>query len=366
MQNFTDPNQKENYFLSQPHQPFFLAGIFWAIISMLIFTIAYKLQLKGTLLLSLDTSSFHAYSLIYIVITQFFIGFLYTTFPKFCQAQAITKNYYLLTFILFQTGALLFTLGVFFSIALFQLGMAVLFIGMFSFVLKLFTIYRSSKAAAKKDQFWILVALSIGFLTHGLAITENIFAFSNDAYTIAFVLYLTFLTFSVAQRMVPFFSHSTVEKKPYFLAIVFLLLIFKVATILTDRFITQNYVDILLAIFLLKEFWRWKLNTTQAPAILKILHVALFWLPLGLLLGAVTSILSLFTQQSFLFSQTHLIALGFIVTMLIGFGTRVTLGHSGQPPHADQTTLKIFYLTQLLVFVRFALSLSFGFDSVLL
>ncbi|MDH5465780.1 MAG: NnrS family protein, partial [Thiovulaceae bacterium] len=117
---------------------------------------------------------------------------------------------------------------------------------------------------------------------------------------------------------------------------------------------------------LLKEFWRWKLNTTQAPAILKILHVALFWLPLGLLLGAVTSILTLFTQQSFLFSQTHLIALGFIVTMLIGFGTRVTLGHSGQPPHADQTTLKIFYLTQLLVFVRFALSLSFGFDSVLL
>ncbi len=47
--------------------------------------------------------------------------------------------------------------------------------------------------------------------------------------------------------------------------------------------------------------------------------------------------------------------------MVIGFGTRVTLGHSGQPPHADSTALKIFYLTQIVVVARFALSL--GFDS---
>ncbi|MCX6073897.1 MAG: NnrS family protein [Campylobacterales bacterium] len=36
-----------------------------------------------------------------------------------------------------------------------------------------------------------------------------------------------------------------------------------------------------------------------------------------------------------LFLGTHLLVLGFLTTILIGFGTRVTLGHSGQPPHAN-------------------------------
>jgi len=361
MQTFTDPAKKENYFLSQPHQPFFLSAIVWAMVSMLIFGIAYKLQLKGSVFLSVDSTMFHMYSLIFIVMTEVFIGFLYTTFPKFCQTEVVSKAYYLLTFGLFQVGSLLFMMGSFVSIKVVILAMMILFLGLATFLYRLLAIYRASTSSMKQDQLWILIALAIGFISSILSIVQLYLEVDLYAYKIAFILYVTFLTFSVAQRMVPFFSHSQAEKPPYLLALVFGLLVAKVLANITDYIYIATFVDLILSVLLFREFLRWKLNFKMAPAILKILHVALFWLPIGLFLGAVVDMVGFFTEMSFVFAQTHLIALGFIITMLIGFGTRVTLGHSGQPPHADRTTLWIFYMTQALVIARLLFSL--GFDA---
>jgi uncharacterized protein involved in response to NO len=362
MQNFQDPKSKENYFLSQPHQPFFIAGIFWTIVTMIVFGVAYKLLLKGDMILHITPSTFHAYSLIFIVITQFFIGFLYTTFPKFCQTEVVSKPYYLRTFALFQVGALLFIIGAFLHHTLLLVAMGLLFIEMFTFYYKLYTIYQISKAPLKEDQYWILMALSIGLTTHFFAILEVGFNLSVISYPIAFSLYVTFLTFSVAQRMVPFFSHSMQPKQKHLLPIVFLALVVQLASDLGEIPYLSSTISLLLGTFLLREFISWKLNFRPAPAILKILHVALFWLPIGLILGAVSTLMQTLLESDFLFAQTHLIALGFIITMLIGFGTRVTLGHSGRPPHADSTTMKIFYLTQAVVLGRLILSIGFGIN----
>ncbi len=56
----------------------------------------------------------------------------------------------------------------------------------------------------------------------------------------------------------------------------------------------------------------------------------------------------------------HLITIGFMTTMLIGFGTRVILGHSGQAPHADQIAVMLFWLTEVVALVRFLYSLGMG------
>jgi len=69
---------KENYFLSQPHQPFFLLGIINAVVMMLIFALGYK----GIFSLHGDSLTFHSYSLIFLVFTNFFTGFIFTTFPR--------------------------------------------------------------------------------------------------------------------------------------------------------------------------------------------------------------------------------------------------------------------------------------------
>ena len=83
-------NTKENYFLSQPHQPFFILGIINAVIMMLLFALSYK----GIIAPEINALTLHSYSLIYLVFTNFFTGFLFTTFPRFNQTQIITKSYY--------------------------------------------------------------------------------------------------------------------------------------------------------------------------------------------------------------------------------------------------------------------------------
>jgi len=354
--------KQENYFLSQPHQPFFLAGIVWAIIVMIVYMASYKLMLKGTLNSNLAPVTFHAYTLIFVVFTQFFIGFLYTTFSRFCQAPPVKKPYYLRTFFLYQIASAFIVLGYFFSEMLMFSGMFILFIGQIVFLFMLQRIFTSSQPALRDDPFWILTSLYIGTVTHGIWIVELLFHWQEYAMPFAFNLYLIFMTFSVAQRMVPFFSHSMAEKRPKFVAIVFASFIFKSFTSVLELPLAEAGISMFLGIFIFIEVKRWDLSFKQAPNILKILHVALFWMPLALILGSIFEIAEYFMHTGFAFVDKHLLALGFLTTIIIGFGTRVTLGHSGQPPHADNTTLKLFYLTQIVVVARFLYSLIFGFN----
>lgn len=366
MQNFsTNPEpevQKENYFLSQPHQPFFLAGIIWAVIVMLIFMASYKMMLKGSLESFLAPIAFHAYTLIFIVFTQFFIGFLYTTFSRFCQAPPIKKPYYLRTFFLYQVASLMIVVGYFTSETLMFMGMGTLLLGQIVFLFMLQRIFTSAQPALRDDPFWILTSLYIGTIAHAIWIVELAFHWQEYAMPFAFNLYLIFMTFSVAQRMVPFFSHSMAEKNPRFVAIVFASFIFKSFASVLDLPLVDAGISLFLGNFILREVLRWNLSFKQAPNILKILHIALYWMPAALLFGAIFQLGEIFLNTSFVFVDRHLLALGFLTTIIIGFGTRVTLGHSGQPPQADAITLKLFYLTQIVIGARLLYSIVFGFD----
>ena len=177
MQDFsTEPVQlkKENYFLSQPHQPFFLAGVIWAVLVMLVFMASYKMMMRGDFHSFLTPASFHAYSLIFIVFTQFFIGFLYTTFSRFCQSEPVKKPYYIRTFFLYQAGSLMVTLGLFVSEALMLWGMGLLFLGQAVFLYMLQRIFTSAQAEIKDDPFWILTSLYVGTAAHLLWIIESV------------------------------------------------------------------------------------------------------------------------------------------------------------------------------------------------
>lgn len=364
MNNFsTKPqNKEENYFLSQPHQPFFLAGVFWAVIVMAIFMASYKMMMKGDSHTVLDPSMFHAYSLTFIVFTQFFIGFLYTTFSRFCQSEPVKKPYYIRTFFLFQVGSVLVTIGLFTSEALILSGMGILFLGQAVFLYMLQRIFTSAQAELKNDPFWILTSIYIGTAAHAVWIAEIVLGLNIFALPFAFNLYLIFMTFSIAQRMVPFFSHSLVQKRSTFVITVFIALILKSLSDIFNQEIIEAVISLLLGLYIFFEVMRWKLSFSQAPNILKILHIALFWMPAALIVGSFFQLGEIILQTGFAFADVHMLALGFLTTIIIGFGTRVTLGHSGQPPHADSTTLKLFYLTQIVVVARLIYSLIFGFN----
>ena len=356
---------KQNYFLSQPHQPFFILGVINAVIMMLIFALNYK----GIFTLQTASVNFHVYSLVFIVFTNVFTGFLFTTFPRFCQAEVISKKYYSNVFYYNLLGSLLFLIGSFVNHIVLLVGMTILFLAQVFIVLKLQEIYLKGMAADKKDAFWILTAQYFGLLGHILFLELELNHYIgldinllNIAVNISFYMYLIFLAFSVAQRMIPFFSHSFAVKNENFIKIVFVLFILKSIFSSVDFKIAEIIIDLLLGTYMLLEFRRWELPVFSSPAILWVLHLALFWLPTAFLLSALSLATELFIDSSFYFLNIHLLAIGFLTTVLIGFGTRVTLGHSGQPPHADRLAANIFWFIQVVVIMRalFSVNVAFG------
>jgi uncharacterized protein involved in response to NO len=352
---------KQNYFLSQPHQPFFVLGVLNAIVMMLLFALSYK----GIFSLSIDVTTFHVYSLVFLLFNNVFTGFLFTTFPRFNQAEVIPKSYYASLFYLNAFASLLFVAGAFTNLYISVAAMVLLFVAQAFIVAKLQKIFNIGHAPDKTDSLWILIAEYFGLGGHLLFIIATAFALPQiipTAINITFYMYLIFLAFSVGQRMIPFFSHSWAEKNPNFIKIVFVLFLLKSIFASAEFAIGEVIIDVILALYMLREFLRWDLHPLQSPSILWVLHLALFWLPLAFGLSAITLTAGLFLDTSFYFLNIHLLAIGFLTTVLIGFGTRVTLGHSGMPPQADRFATGIFIFIQVVVLLRtlFSINVAFG------
>ena len=349
---------RDSYFLSQPHQPFFLLGIINALIFMLLFMLSYK----GVLAPIVDIAFLHSYSFTFLVFLNVFTGFLFTTFPRFNQTEVIAKSYYSEIFYAQAAASLLFAVGMFGTKLVILSAILIAFGAHIFIVYKLLTIYKSARVSQKSDSFWILTGMSFGLVGHLLFFLALSYAgLFKAAVGVSVFGFLLFTAFSVAQRMIPFFSHSLVPKAPRFVFIVFVLFVIECIAFVFEIMPLRAAVELLLGGVLLREFLRWQLHPLQSPAILWVLHLALFWLPVGFLLSGISSAYAAFNDTSFYFFGIHLLLLGFLLTVLIGFGTRVVLGHSNQVPHADGFTKMLFVLTQIVVFARALVSFDVAF-----
>ena len=358
-------DSEENYFFSQPHQPFFVLAFVNAIVIMLIFMLSYK----GVINIGISPVSFHAYGLIYLMFTPAFFAFLFTTFPKFTATPIITKKQYMPIFNLYYLGSSIYILGSIATPIFSSIGMFIVLTGHIMGVLILKNIYNSTKMEERHDVYWILKAMIFGVLSHILFIIAQLFymPLNGIAVEIAIYLYMFMVTFSVAQRMIPFFSHSMEGRNDTLMKSVFILLLLHVVL---ECIVTNSsfIVDILLGLLIGKELLRWKLQFPNPNPLLLILHISLFWIPISFILSGLTNAISLLSDVSFLALDTHALMLGFLFTVLIGFGTRVTIGHSGNTMQADKWTVRLFYWTQVVVVSRILLSLAaaFGWNFMIL
>ena len=352
--NFSD-DSKDNYFFSQPHQPFFILAFVNAIVTMLIFMLTYK----GVMNLGITPSTFHAYGLVYLMFTPAFLAFLFTTFPRFASVPVIEKNLYMRIFGLFYLGSVLFVLGSIVSPFLSSIAMIMLFTAHLMALLILKNIYLTSTMEDRHDIFWILIAMGFGLLSHLIFMVSELFSLPIRALSIqiAVYLYLFLVTFSVAQRMVPFFSHSMVDKNMHLLKVVAVLLATHV--ILETIYPHLSFIaDFILAYVVGKELFRWNLPFPNPNPLLWILHLALYWIPVAFLFGAMSNLTSLINGTNFLFLDIHILMLGFVFTILIGFGTRVTIGHSNNIMQATMWEKVLFNWTQVVVVMRLITSMA--------
>jgi uncharacterized protein involved in response to NO len=352
--NFSD-DSKDNYFFSQPHQPFFILAFVNAIVTMLIFMLTYK----DVMNLGITPSTFHAYGLVYLMFTPAFLAFLFTTFPRFASVPVIEKNLYMRIFGLFYLGSVLFVLGSIVSPFLSSIAMIMLFTAHLMALLILKNIYLTSAMEDRHDIFWILIAMGFGLLSHLIFMVSELFSLPIRALSIqiAVYLYLFLVTFSVAQRMVPFFSHSMVDKNIHLLKVVAVLLATHV--ILETIYPHLSFIaDFILAYVVGKELFRWNLPFPNPNPLLWILHLALYWIPVAFLFGAMSNLTSLINGTNFLFLDIHILMLGFVFTILIGFGTRVTIGHSNNIMQATMWEKVLFNWTQVVVVMRLITSMA--------
>jgi len=344
----------KHYFFSQPHQPFFVLAFANAIFSMFIF----MLLLKGFLPSQVSATAYHAYSLIYMLFTPAFLAFLFTTFPRFSGTEIIAQEKYMTVFWIFLAASILYPIGILFSTLLLTSAMILLFIGHLLAVKVLLNVYTTSVHKEKEDQEWILVGMAFGLFAHLLAILSiGVPSLYNFSIQLSIYLYLFVVIFAVAQRMVPFFSHADVEKnKERFKVVIGLIVLHVILETIQEG--SSFLVDILLAYLIGKELWQWKLPFPNPNPLVWILLIALYWIPVAFALSSISNLLSLINGTNFLSLDIHVLALGFFFTMLIGFGTRVTLGHSGNMMRADRLTTILFYWTQVVVLTRILTSLA--------
>ncbi|WP_375722988.1 NnrS family protein [Arcobacter sp. KX21116] len=360
-----------NKFISQPHQPFFTNGILF----LLLFVLTIFLNYSNLVTIKVPLLVFHAYALLFVVFIQLFLGFLFVVFPKFLMQADIKKEVYSKQAILYFIGSLLFFISIFTSEVFNIFSIFFLFCIQLSSFKILYNIHIKSTIKIKKDTLWVLISFACGLGANLLFIISFIpLSYASVLRQLSinsgFYLFIFMLIFSIAQRMVPFFSSAKIEgyvinKSKYILETVFALLVLKVL-ILTFLPNPYNLIsDIPLFIIFTKELIKWKLSLKKVSSIMWILYISLYWIPIGFFLSIMQSLINIF-DNSIVFEQSiiHIFALGYFCTILLGFGTRVTLGHSGAIPTANRFTVILYLVFQVVVFLRLftAYSINFGFD----
>jgi len=359
-----------NKFASQPHQSFFVAGILFFITFLLI------LGLNYSSVISFDSSvsGFHSYPMIHLIFVQFFLGFLFVVFPRFLTQAEISQKVYMNRFFLYALGGLTYIASLFIGTELNKIAIIILFTASFMSFRTLFSIYKKSIVENKHDVTWILIAFGFGLVSNLLFFIST-FGFpllQKFSIDIGFYLFLFALIFTISQRMIPFFSSVKVQnyqinKSKYVLEIAFGLLGLKVIALGFENSFLSIVVDFALFSFFTYELLKWKLPVFKVTAIMWVLYLSLFWMPIGFFISFLESTSNLF-ELGIVFEKSalHTLAIGYFTTVLIGFGTRVVLGHSGRTPTADKFTIALIWAVQLIVVMRIfaGVSLNTDFDYV--
>lgn len=361
-------------FSSQPHQPFFTSGMVFLMLfmSLLFGVYSHKLALQTSVV------DFHVYPMLFIIFTQFFLGFLLVVFPKFLMQAELSPKVYMPLFWIYFSGSWLFFIGLFTLSFVQASGLFIILIAQVLSFYKLFSIQKKSLMKNKSDTLWVLIAFASGIVSHILFFTitimPNIAPLVEPVATyIGFYLFLFALIFTITQRMVPQFTgfkikDYAINKTPYLMEIVYGLLSIKICFLLLDNTMLNLVADIALLALFTRELWRWKLPIFKVPAIIWVLYLALLWIPIGFFLSTLISLSHLIFGVTFVVEKVviHTFALGYFTTILIGFGTRVVLGHSGRTPNADKIAIALFIFLQLVVLIRLFASISsnFGFDYI--
>ena len=323
-------------FSDQPHQLFFASSIFFAWYCMIA-------SLLSFFAFEVDFSLFHGFGLNFAVFSNAFIGFLLTVIPKYSGAKKIEKKSYLSIWIFYE-------IGIFITLILnITVGKIVVALTLLYLVIVFYKNIKSGFAREKNDSYLLNFLMFVGSF---LLFLELIL--QKNLSILIFYGYLLNIVFIVALKMIPnFYSMFTLKakwQKNRYINELAVFLIFMMG--LSSQFeflLLSKIIGIFSLIFFAYVILKLDIYT-KTPAILSILIFSMIMFFVGIVGYFLETIFEIYTLKL----SFHIFALAFVLNLLIGFGSRVVLGHAvpAQKIDADKITIFLFIFTQFIWIFR--------------
>jgi uncharacterized protein involved in response to NO len=198
----------------------------------------------------------------------------------------------------------------------------------------------------KTNPIVILVALSLGWcglLAYFIWLASGNMLWLQAATQAGIWLFLLPLFASVGHRMIPFFTASALPnlqvKRPNWPWWVILAGSVAHALLeLADATQWQWPGDAAMTVAAFYLSYAWGFRQSFKNPLLAVLHVGFAWLGIAMLLSALQSATQYFSHNTLFIlglAPLHALTIGCFATLMIGMGTRVTMGHSGLPFKVD-------------------------------
>ncbi|MDZ4203109.1 MAG: NnrS family protein [Gallionella sp.] len=351
-------------FTAAPHRVMFFGGALQAIAAMLWWTLelATRYGIVGQpLSWAFAPSAAHVFLMSYSLLPFFMFGFLMTTFPRWMAGKEIPPKLYVTAFGLMFLGAVLFYVGMIFSAAISVVAVASSLAGWAVALYALVRVLLDTRPSDKRHPIVLTIALALGWC--GLAsfmgwLLTDEYAFLSYSIHSGLWFFLLPLFASVAHRMIPFFTSNALSQhdvpRPFWPwwtmlagSVVHGALSFAGMT---------NWLwlcDAPIAASALYLSYLWGFRRSLSNPLLAVLHVGFAWMGIAMLLFTAQSFVDFISEISILaLAPLHALTIGCYATLMIGMGTRVTLGHSGLKFEIG-TSLKLMFLgIQLVTLMR--------------
>ena len=353
-------------FTAAPHRVMFLGGALQSIAVMLwlLVEMATRYGVAGRPVdWPVASSAVHSYLMIYGLFPFFIFGFLMTTFPRWMNGKEIPARRYVPAFVLLMLGAAGFYAGLLTGRIVLLAAVFATLAGWGVALYALLRVLLDAQHPDKRHPQIIFIALSMGWCS---LVAYLVWLGSDNMAWLRFAIqgglwfFLLPVFASVAHRMIPFFTSTALPQhlvtRPLWAWWTMLAASVMHGLLqLADAAAWLWLCDAPLAAAALYLTYVWGLRRSLSIPMLGVLHIGFAWLGIAMLLFAVQSFASFLSHgQMFIWglAPLHALTIGCFATLLIGMGTRVTLGHSGLPMRADTKVKLMFAGMQLAALLR--------------
>jgi len=343
-------------FTAAPHRVMFFSGALQIVAAMIWWSVdlASRNGVVGhTLTWSVMPNAAHIYLMVFGLFPSFIFGFVMTTFPRWMGGREIPLQRYVTAFLLLLLGNAIFYIGLVTHQTVLLFAVASTLAGWAVGIYALWRVVFDTPPSDKINPIVILLALLTGWLglvAFWIWLASDNMRWLQIATQIGLWWFLVPLFVSVGHRMIPFFTMSALPQlqisRPNWPWWVILagsaahgLLQWNDAT----AWLWLSDMPATVAAFYLS--YAWGFRHTFKNSLLAILHVGFAWLGIAMLLYTAQSLTQFISHDTVFIlglAPLHALTIGCFGSLVIGMGTRVTLGHSGLPFFVD-TALKLMF-----------------------